>query len=416
MFTNKPSAVKLALSAVAVTTSGALSSPPLQTVPWNGHIGAVSFTFDDGLENQATTLKAILDTMPSVKVTFFIPGTSEFFRANPESFVDLLLAGNEIANHSESHEYLTNKSTDESFLQKEILDFAEILENELQKFPGASDYKVTAFATPYCASDDNIRNTIGKKHFINRDCGDWGYRNAWDTEPQWFKFPAKTWTRSAGKVSDFIASLDTAASKLDFSQMQSWENIPDENGQWMVTLNHGVALDNDEYSINPDDISQIISHAVENKMWTAPFSTIAAYHMSHFAMDSATATKDGDFYSVKWDLPSENMPSSIPLKVRLNADFLEEISTGNADSDSVNSLVIVQGNEVIFPDSNGIYTIEFTKLSLTIRKATQEELKTSEDKPESIRKATRTEGPYIEKRNFFDLKGRRVKFQERKSL
>ena len=46
---------------------------PVSTVPWNGYVGAVSFTFDDALKNQIDNLKPVLERLPDVKVTFLSP-------------------------------------------------------------------------------------------------------------------------------------------------------------------------------------------------------------------------------------------------------------------------------------------------------------------------------------------------------
>ena len=46
---------KTVVAAWSLTMSLAASAEaqaPIETVPWNGHVGAASFTFDDALENQ----------------------------------------------------------------------------------------------------------------------------------------------------------------------------------------------------------------------------------------------------------------------------------------------------------------------------------------------------------------------------
>lgn len=71
----------LLICAVAFAFAG-----PIKTVPWNGHKGAVSFTFDDGLASHVGTLKAMLSTMPDIKVTLFISYTSAHFQMFPFDF------------------------------------------------------------------------------------------------------------------------------------------------------------------------------------------------------------------------------------------------------------------------------------------------------------------------------------------
>ena len=68
---------------IALGLAGISTAAPLITVPWNGHVGAVSFTFDDALETQVLNLKPLLDAMPDVHVTFknitFINGLTDNF-------------------------------------------------------------------------------------------------------------------------------------------------------------------------------------------------------------------------------------------------------------------------------------------------------------------------------------------------
>ena len=48
-------------SGLAFGLAGIAMANPIKTIPWNGHVGAVSFTFDDALENQIENLKPVLD-------------------------------------------------------------------------------------------------------------------------------------------------------------------------------------------------------------------------------------------------------------------------------------------------------------------------------------------------------------------
>lgn len=393
---------KIALATAFAGGGFAMAAGPITTVPWNGHVGAVSFTFDDGMQNQIDNLKPILDKMPDVTVTFFIPGFSSVWQNNPNDLAALAQAGHEIGNHSLSHPTLTGLSADS--LTKEIVNFAESLEK------GIPAPKITAFATPFCANSDDVTAVIKQKHFINRDCGDWAYRNSWNKEPNWFKFPALTWLRSSKKPEDITVALDTCIGNADFSGLPSWESPPGPEGEWMVVLNHGVAQDNDDYAIDPADIKKIIQHARDNKMWVASFSTIGAYYMAHFTLDAVSealgesANIDAGI-KLDWKLPSENMPESIPLKVKLG-DPLTAVK---------GKIVMDQGDKAIWPDSSGHYTIEFTKLSLKVRLATAEEIEnhgnntTALKRANQLNKKPRSSEPH----GTFDLMGRRVKNEKR---
>ena len=69
--------------------AGYTMATPIKTIPWNGHIGAVSFTFDDALENQVQNLKPVLDKLPDVHVTFFLTSMGDGFRKSADGFAAL---------------------------------------------------------------------------------------------------------------------------------------------------------------------------------------------------------------------------------------------------------------------------------------------------------------------------------------
>ena len=112
---------------LAMSLAGIAAAAPIETVPWNGHVGAVSFTFDDALENQVQNLKPILDEMPDVHVTFFLTNMGNGLQKNAAGFAALAKAGHEIGNHTDTHAHLSGISNN-SELEKEIVTFADKIE------------------------------------------------------------------------------------------------------------------------------------------------------------------------------------------------------------------------------------------------------------------------------------------------
>jgi hypothetical protein len=215
---------------------------------------------------------------------------------------------------------------------------------------------VTSLATPFCENNDKVKNVIAKRHFINRDCG-WHGRNEWDVEPDWMSIQAKVWTRSGATVPEMLSALDTAAFIGNFGGAQPWE-VQVKGGSWLVVLNHGVTDDTgDDYSINPSDIKKIFEHAIENKLWVAPFGTVGAYHRAHFVVDAATLTATEDGFTVNWEIPNEHMPKSVPLRVKIDTKSVGE------------NAVVEQAGKKLAPESDGSYIIEFMAKSLKVRKA-----------------------------------------------
>ena len=328
-----------------------MAESPIKTVPWNGHVGAVSFTFDDALANQPQNLKPILDALPDVHVTFFFTDMGNGLKQNGAGFVALAKSGNEIGNHTKTHPHLTGVSAGE--LEEEIVKFANTIESTFAE--QGADVTVTSLATPFCENNDKVKNVIAKRHFINRDCG-WHGRNEWDVEPDWMSIQAKVWTRSGATVPEMLSALDTAAFIGNFGGAQPWE-VQVKGGSWLVVLNHGVTDDTgDDYSINPSDIKKIFEHAIENKLWVAPFGVIGAYYRAHFVVDAAAAKKTDDGFTVSWEIPNEHMPKSVPLRVKIDTKSVGE------------NVVVEQGGKKIAREGDGSYIIEFMAKSLKVRK------------------------------------------------
>lgn len=388
--------------------AGFSMAAPIKTIPWNGHVGAVSFTFDDALENQVQNLKPVLDELPNVHVTFFLTDMGNGLKQNAAGFAALAKAGHEIGNHAKNHGHLSGITNNEE-LNEEIVKFADNIEKVLAD-QGVST-NVISFATPFCENNDQVKSVIDTRHFINRDCG-WHGRNEWDVEPDWLALKAKIWTRSGASVPEMLTAMDTAAFIGNFAGAEPWE-VQIKGGTWLVVLNHGVTDDKgDDYAIDPADIKKIFERAIEDKLWVAPFGTIGAYYRAHFIVDAATSTATDDGFTVSWKIPNEHMPKSIPLRV-------------NIDTKSVGENVVVeQDGQKITPESDGSYIIEFMSKSLTVRKAgagdsTTHPQDTTATPPTDSTKDTSTALPKIQlgseqnstvytKFTLFDLNGNRL--------
>ena len=82
---------------------------PITTVPWNGHPGAATFTFDDGLHSQTNNL-TFLDNMPDVTMTFFVCTNTMGFGSNTQPHLNYAKKGHEIGNHTATHKNLTQNA------------------------------------------------------------------------------------------------------------------------------------------------------------------------------------------------------------------------------------------------------------------------------------------------------------------
>ena len=375
-------------SGLAFGLAGNAMANPITTIPWNGHVGAVSFTFDDALENQVKNLKPILDELPDVHVTFFLTEMGNGLKQNAAGFAALAKAGHEIGNHAKSHGHLSGITSNEE-LEEEIVKFADTIEQVLAE--NGANTNVVSFATPFCENNNQVKIVIDSRHFINRDCG-WHGRNEWDEQPDWLTLKAKVWTRSGATVDEMLSSMDTAAFIGNFEGANPWD-VQIKGDTWLVVLNHGVTDDQgDDYAIDPADIKKIFERAIEDKLWIAPFGTIGAYYRAHFIIDQTIETPTEDGFTVDWDIPNVYMPKSVPLRV-------------NIDTKSVGENAIVeQGGKAIKRESDGSYVIEFAEKSLRVRKAGA-----GDEPPTALPKAANiTNSTASTTYTLFDLNGNRL--------
>ncbi len=310
-------------SMVAMAAACSLSAwaGPITTVPWNGHDGAVSFTFDDGY-NQLDQLGSYLNSNSDVKVTFFITGAMGAGAGDMSGYLSYAKNGHEIGNHSKSHKDMTTVGD----LTTETTGWKNSL---LSK--GASE--VYTFATPYCASNNNVANAISKDHIANRNCAGAKYYG-WGTEPEWMNISSNCYTQGGSSTGNAKNNMGTAKNQK----------------AWTVQLNHGVGV-NDTYGISTNDIKAIMDEAKNQKLWIAPFGVVAAYYRAHFAIDKASATTTSDGFKVAWTSPHSAMPKSVPLRVNIQ---------------NVAGRTVSQKGKVIAPNSDGTYTIEFMALELNV--------------------------------------------------
>ena len=322
------------VSAAVLSMMGALAyAGPITTVPWDGHPGAVSFTFDDSEISQLNNLGEYFEKNQDIKVTFFMTGGMN--AGNQSKYFPMAEKGHEIGNHSKTHADLTNSNN----LKSEITDYKYDLEQR-------SGAEVVAFATPYCYYNDAVEAEIAKAHIVNRNCqGATKYK--WDEEPVW------------ERISSDCYQGNTQQSKGNMSEAK-------QKIAWTVQLNHGVDGAGFGYGITPSDMISIMDEAKAQGLWRAPMGRVAAYYRAHFVIDKATSTNIDGGFKVTWTSPHPAMPKSVPLRVKIEG----------ADGKTVK-----QKGKEIQAESDGSYVIEFMDLELEVVGAAPES--SSSEVPES---------------------------------
>ena len=304
--------------AVMSLVGAAAYAAPITTVPWNGHPGAVSFTFDDSEISQLNNLGDYFEKNQDIKVTFFMTGGMN--AGNQSKYFPMAEKGHEIGNHSKTHADLTNSNN----LKGEITDYKYTLESK-------GDFEVVSFATPYCYYNDAVEAEIAKAHIVNRNCqGATKYK--WNEEPIW------------ERISSDCYQGNTQQSKGNMSEAK-------QKNAWTVQLNHGVDGAGFGYGITPSDMISIMDEAKAQDLWRAPMGRVAAYYRAHFVIDKAEATSIDGGFKVTWKSPHSAMPKSVPLRVKIEG----------AEGKTVKQ----KGNE-IQAEEDGSYVIEFMDLELEV--------------------------------------------------
>ena len=322
-------------SVAALSLMGAVAyAGPITTVPWDGHPGAVSFTFDDSEISQLNNLGEYFEKNQDIKVTFFMTGGMN--AGNQSKYFPMAEKGHEIGNHSKTHADLTSSNN----LKGEITDYKYDLEQR-------SGAEVVSFATPYCYYNDAVEAEIAKAHIVNRNCqGATKYK--WDEEPVW------------ERISSDCYQGNTQQSKGNMSEAK-------QKNAWTVQLNHGVDGAGFGYGITPSDMISIMDEAKAQGLWRAPMGRVAAYYRAHFVIDKASSTSIDGGFKVTWTSPHPAMPKSVPLRVKI---------------EGAEGKTVKQKGTEIQAESDGSYVIEFMDLELEVVGSIPES-SSSEAAPES---------------------------------
>lgn len=304
--------------------ASAVFAGPVTTVPWNGHTGAASFTYDDARTSQLPILVPQLDSL-GVKATFFIcaTGAGGDFEAKKPQWIQVARNGHELANHTKAHISMPADpaaTTVIAEMAKYLRDLDPVIES-------------VTFAYPNCAV--NGKNGINAENFVSRGCGDTRY--AWNTQPSdWLDI--KGMILSPTNASSAISSINSAKS----------------GNSWFVAIIHDVKANPDQYSVTPADNRRMLDAALSAGVWIDTYQKVAAYYRAHFVMDAAAASPISSGWNVTWTSPHPKMPESVILRVKLDAATFG------------NSFTVRQGGTAIPRETDGSYLIDFMKLSLNV--------------------------------------------------
>jgi peptidoglycan/xylan/chitin deacetylase (PgdA/CDA1 family) len=307
---------------------GTAFAGPVTTVPWNGHTGAVSFTYDDARSSQIPNLLPQLDSL-HLKATFFIAvtGTGGDFEARKADWIKVAKNGHELANHTKNHVNVPADPGAASIIA-EMATYLRALDPGVQSL---------TFAYPNC--NVNGKTGVGSENFMARGCG--GTRYAWGTQPA-------DWMNIEGLI---LGPTSVASGISAISSAKS-------GNTWAVTIVHDVKENPDTYSLTPADNRKMLEAGAASGAWIDTYQNIGAYYRAHFTMDTVTATSTSEGWKMAWTSPYAKLPKSVSLRVKLAA------------ANFGTSFTVQQNGVTLPPETDGAYLIDFMKLSLTVLKQT----------------------------------------------
>jgi peptidoglycan/xylan/chitin deacetylase (PgdA/CDA1 family) len=297
--------------------------PLLKVVPWNGHPGAVSLTFDDGDPSHLDVAIPKLNRRQLCGSFSLIANRTE----RDEQWGQAVKSGHEILNHTLDHLH-ANTLTPQG--EKDQVVGAQ---NLLQKKFGISLY---SFVYPFSEISPGLRSWVEKTSFIARG-GIPGLVSPKDKAIDWFNIPVKT-----------------AMSNYPIETYQSWIDEARQKGNWLVFVIHGI--EGTPWGWQPitrEIFEQILDDLRSKDVWVGTFSQVGGYLRAWQSFEAATVQTSGQETVYQWVVP-EHCPPNVRLKVCF--------PHGNPP------VQVWQKEELVAPDAQGNYDIFFNEGQLSLRR------------------------------------------------
>jgi len=221
---------------------------------WNGHLGALSLTFDDGLPCQIEHALPELDRA-GLKGTFFLiknsPYDTEFRR---DVWKKAAADGHEIGSHSVNH--LKAATLSEPAAEEECRESRKFLEKEL----GIS---VKSFAYPFTDVTKDLRSAVSRHYAQAR-----GGRVAREDK---FLRP--------GNGFDMLNVPCYHVGPHSIEAVPQWAQIAIERQSWVVLMFHGIGPDPSQWdNVTTEQFREMLEQLSEMQasgLWIDTFGAVA---------------------------------------------------------------------------------------------------------------------------------------------
>jgi len=299
-----------------------IKTTPVSVAKFDGNRkAAVSYTFDDGIQDQYTLaypemkkrgIRATFGIIGSkVGGTIKATGVPDVPAMTWDQIREMYADGFEIASHGYNHKNLT--SLDEEARTAEVVDNDNLIEQEVGQRP-------LTFIYPYNGKSDEIVAWIESNHVGSR-----------------------TYQQSMGGSSNELT-------------MNSYVDGLIKNGSWGVTMTHSIAEGYDHFQ----DPQRLFNHwdyvvTLQDELWVAPFHEVAGYVRERDNAVVTTVSEDEEniVLSVSTTLEDKTM-FNYPLTL------LVELYADAATQDGKALTVKYKGGETIISGVNpngGVVTI-----------------------------------------------------------
>lgn len=265
---------------VAICATAAVAQPPVRVASFYGDRPcAISYTFDDGLQEHFTLVRPRLNAL-GLKATFCIIGSKvgKDQKGTPcmtwEQLREMASEGHEITSHGYAH--LSMERLSGEALRYEVQHNDTLIYNQTGVFPRTYFFP-------------GNRKTAEGLAFVSRD-----------------RVGSRTTQVSLG-------------SKRDSLWLAGWVQRLLKRGEWGVTMTHGITTG---YDCFPD--SQVLWHhleqvaAMQDRIWVATFHDVAAYVAERDSITLDIRTRKNDLI-VTPRLPLDSRLFCHPLTLVVDA-------------------------------------------------------------------------------------------------
>jgi len=302
-------------------------TPAFKVLPWNGHQGAVSLTFDDA---RAVHLDVAIPELNKrhLHATFFLivsklTRLDEWRRAQSQ--------GQEIGNHSVSHLHAADltKETEET----QVEDAKNFLDSNFKS-------NTIIFAYPYTEISPGLLFWVKRYDFAARggrgDSDQLFIRS--DVQPDWYNLPSQG-----------------SCSKCDITVYKGWIDHASSTNSWTILQIHGIGDPSTGFEPIPTNtflnFLDYLKAEEAKGLWVAPFGEIAAYLRAQKTLEAVRPQISNHEERLTWSAPTP-FPHGVVLKV-----------TGNGAKHTR----LYQGGHELHPNKVGVYSVSFDSGELVVK-------------------------------------------------